>query len=161
MRTFFQIPKAYINLDIVACVFNPSVALVRQEVEMEDPQTLTNHFPLHTSVDNKDEILLWLFLVDNLSMSGINCNPKMEGTPRISFLLGLNQVNPLLFQTQEERHTFDLDHKAGRLAFNLSSTFCWKPIVGNSFSLPGCSHLANTSISSRTLRPTSLGFQHI
>jgi hypothetical protein len=42
-----------------------------------------------------------VFLVVNLTISGMNYNPEMEGTPVTDFLLGLKWMNPFLVQTFE------------------------------------------------------------
>lgn len=36
-----------------------------------------------------------------LTISGMNYNPKIEGTPVRDFLLGLKRINPLLVRTFE------------------------------------------------------------
>lgn len=52
--------------------------------------------------DTEDQKLWWLFLVVNLTTSGINYNPEIGGTPVRGFcLVGWFGVNSLLVWTSE------------------------------------------------------------
>jgi hypothetical protein len=72
-------------------------------------------------------MLWWLFLVVNLTVSGMNYNLEMEGPPVWDILLGMRWVNPPLAQIFEvgrctsttalevwRHHVFGLDCEMGR-----------------------------------------------
>lgn len=65
----------------------------------------------------------------NLTTSGVNVNPEMEGTPVRDFLLGVKWVTSLLVLTFETgRHISLILTLRWEDTLDLSHTFCWKPM---------------------------------
>lgn len=65
--------------------------------------------------DNDRQVLVMPFSVVSLTISGMNCNPEMQGTPvRRDFLPGLKQLDPLLVRTFEAGRLTPLIRILGR-----------------------------------------------
>ena len=135
--------------------------------------------PDGTKVDKRKSQLWWPFSVVNLTISGTNYNPEMEGTPVIQILRQEDNMPLIWILSLEDTsswsrswggitQTFDLDwhtslihilthtFNLGRRYLLLESYIRTMEEGGVSSSSPSCTHFASTSLES-----TSSGFQFI